>query len=226
MPNLYVQQRLAGIQTILRGVHESGIPMSASSKGSERAAFVDDFLSKVLPSPYRFGSGDATDQHGNRSGQLDVVVEYPFMPSLPSVGGNPTRLYLAESIAAVIEVKSDLTSQWAEARATGEKVAVLQRQFGATMSLGAAPGSRIPFFVAAYTGQKSADTLRKRLSDSTVDGILVIDPGVFVSTQKCRGITATGEWALWGLIACLHDATSTLKATSTQPIAYALDDAG
>ena len=72
--------------------------MSAASKGAERQAFIESFLTNVLPPTFRFGSGDATDAAGHRSGQLDVVVEYPFSPSLPSFGGpGVTRLYLAES---------------------------------------------------------------------------------------------------------------------------------
>lgn len=79
---------------------------------------------------YRFGSGDATDRQGNRSGQLDVVVEYPFLPSLPAVGNSKVRLYLAEGVAAVIEVKSDLAGQWSEVESTARQLKPLRRNFG------------------------------------------------------------------------------------------------
>jgi hypothetical protein len=115
MPNQYVLQRLAGLQSILNGVHQSSVGLSSATTGQERAAFIDEFLGKVLPPIYRFGSGDITDASGQRSRQLDVVVEYPFSPSLPIVGSGQTRLYLAESAAAVIEVKSNLSGQWSEA---------------------------------------------------------------------------------------------------------------
>jgi hypothetical protein len=132
MPNPYVLQRLLGIQTILKGVHQAGVPMSAAAKGQERAAFIDQFLSQVLPLPYRFGTGDAADLAGNKSGQLDVVVEYPFAPTLP-LGGGPTRLYLAEGVAAVVEVKSDVASQWNEALDTAALLAPLTRKMGTVM---------------------------------------------------------------------------------------------
>ena len=105
MPNQHVFQRLSGLQTILNGIHQSSVGLSSATIGGERAAFIDQFLSKVLPPIYRFGSGDVTDSSGAKSGQLDVVVEYPFAPSLPTVGSGQSRLYLAESAAAVIEVK-------------------------------------------------------------------------------------------------------------------------
>jgi hypothetical protein len=96
MMNKYIVDRLTGIHQMLMGAHRAGKPMSSSSKGSEREAFVDLFLSQVLTPQFRFGSGDATDQEGRRSGQLDVVVEYPFVPSLPIVGSMKPRLYLVE----------------------------------------------------------------------------------------------------------------------------------
>lgn len=111
MTNRYILQRLTGLQSILKGVHQSSVGLSSATMGQERAAFIDEFLAKVLPPIYRFGTGDATDAAGARSGQLDVVVEYPFAPSLPIVGAGQSRLYLAESIAAAIEVKSDLSGQ-------------------------------------------------------------------------------------------------------------------
>jgi hypothetical protein len=50
------------------------------------------------------------------SGALDIVVEFPFLPSFPAPGGDE-RLYLAESVALAIEVKSDLCAQ--DARSIG-----------------------------------------------------------------------------------------------------------
>src|SRR5262249_52421691 len=98
MPNQYLLQRLVGIQQVLLGVHQASGAMSNATSGAERAAFIDQFLSQAFPSPFRFGSGDATDSAGHRSGQLDVVVELPFMPSLPLTANS--RLYLAENVAA------------------------------------------------------------------------------------------------------------------------------
>jgi hypothetical protein len=92
MPNAHVIERLAGITNILMGVHQASGPLTAMTSGEERQAFIESFLANVLPPIYRFGRGDCTDAAGRRSGQLDVVVEYPFSPSLPSVGNAPTRV--------------------------------------------------------------------------------------------------------------------------------------
>jgi hypothetical protein len=223
MANQHVLQRLAGIQGILNGVHQAGVPMSSATKGQERAAFIDSFLSQTMPVPYRFGTGDATDAAGNRSGQLDVVVEYPFAPSLQLVVGS-SRLYLAEAVAAVVEVKSDASSQWSEALNTANQLIALNRVFGASHIIGQPPGPKIPLFVAGYTGWKQADTIQSHLQNTpAIAGVLVINPGVFVSSQQYGGIIATGPWSLWGLITSLYNAISSLRSAFNNPIVYAMD---
>lgn len=220
MPNQHVVERLAGIQSLLLSVHKAGAAMSASSKGTEREHFVKVFLAEVLPPPFRFGMGEITDTAGRESGQIDVVVEYPFLPSLPTTAGSP-RLYLAEGVAAAIEVKSDVAAQWREVEATANALRALERRFGNTSSMGEPPGVKVPLFAVGYRGWSEAETLKKHVEGGMVDGILVIETGLFVSTPEFMGIRATGPWSLWGLITCLHQATSTLKSTSATPVEYA-----
>lgn len=223
MPNQYIVQRLSGIQTILKGVHASSGAVGSNTRGNERQAFVQNFLSNVLPPIYRFGTGDATDHSGNLSGQLDVVVEYPFTPSLPSVSGDPvTRLYLAEAIAAVIEVKSDVSAQWQQVQQTASKLAPLRRSFGSIVAFGSSgPLDRIPFFVVGYTGWQTLTAVERAISHNPdVAGILVIDPGIFVSSSSCGGLKATGPVALWGLVCALHQVTRSLMVATANPADY------
>lgn len=219
--NCYVFDRLAGIQKQLMAGYQASAPLSTAAKGAEREMFIDKFLSQVLPTPFRFGTGDATDKNGAKSGQLDVVIEFPFGPSLPSVGGATTRLFLAETVAAVIEVKSNIISQWSEALRTAKQLLPLERSYGGSITSGPSL-PKIPLFIASFTGWKQPQTVEKKLNSSDgISGILVIDPGVFVSSQDFGSIRATGAWALWGLITCLHRATGFLKVVSTNPLEYA-----
>ena len=221
MSNQFVLKRLQGIQAVLVGIHQSGVPLSASSRGQERQAFIHHFLEKVLPSTFRFGSGDATDANGNRSGQLDVVIEYPFAPSLPSVPGD-TRLYLAEGVAAVVEVKSNAANQWHEAERTAAQLAPLRRSFWATTTYGSIELETIPLFVAGYTGWKTVETVKEKIEEnSDVAGVLIIDHGLFVSSPKYGGVVATGAWSLWGLISTLHKITNGLESAASDPSDYA-----
>ena len=223
MANKHIIERLDGIQKVLMGVHAAGASMSASSKGQERQQFIDSFLAHALPPIYRFGTGDATDAAGNRSGQLDVVIEHPFAPTLPIGADKPTRLYLAESVAAVVEVKSDLSSQWGEAKRTAELLAPVTRTFGATISLGAGlmlgGGGRqmVPLYLVGYKGWKTAATVREKLAECpNVAGILVIDGGFFCSAD----VEAEGAHGLWAFICHLYHQISSVQGAATYPLSY------
>ncbi len=220
--NQHVLTRLAGIQGQLIKGYEAGASMSAASKGFERQTFIDNFLSQVFPTPFRFATGDATDKNGAKSGQLDVVIEFPFGPSLPIVGGATSRLFLAETVAAVIEVKSNAMTQWSEAVQTAKQLYPLARSFGSAMLMG--PDlPKIPLFVAGFKGWQQLETVQKKLTECPeISGILVIEHGIFASSAQFGGVYATGPWALWGLISCLHQATGFLKAVSTNPLQYAM----
>jgi hypothetical protein len=89
--------------------------------------YINLALSNVIAPPFRIGTGAITDIEGRISGQLDVVIEYQISVSLPLLLGDSPRLYLAESVCAVIEIKSDISSQWDEVVATAERVRSLQR---------------------------------------------------------------------------------------------------
>jgi hypothetical protein len=124
----YLEPRLDALhKMVMAGFHGSN-QLSSASKGCERELFVNSFLSQIFPPSYRFGSGDLIDGHTQKSGQVDIVIEYPNCMSFPYLAGGP-RLYLAEGVAAIIEVKSSLVGQWDEALSTAQKVKELKRIF-------------------------------------------------------------------------------------------------
>ena len=103
--NQIVAERLNGIRRSLIAQAAAGRPMPSASKGQERETFLHGFLSQVFPAHFRFGTGSITDAAGVISGQVDLVVELPFFPSIP-VPPADVRLYFAEGVGAAIEVKS------------------------------------------------------------------------------------------------------------------------
>jgi hypothetical protein len=224
MLNSHILQRLSGIQKQLISACEASAPLSNATKGTERENFIDNFLGNVLPPASRFGTGDATDASSKKSGQLDVVIEYPFAPSLPAVGASKTRLYLAEGVAAVLEVKSDVSVQWDDVLRTAVNLAPLRRKFLATMVFGGkSPTEHIPLIAIGYKGWKTVKTCEAKLDENpALSGIFVIDPGIFVSKEF--HFSATGALSLWGLISVLHMTTNSLANASTNPLAYIVPD--
>ena len=121
-----LEPRLTGIYEALLANSGASRTGSSSSKGSERELFVSRFLSQIFPPIYRFASGDITDIYEQISGQIDIVAEHPLMCSFPTVENSP-RLFLAESVAFAIEVKSSLGRQWTQVLRTARKLKSLKR---------------------------------------------------------------------------------------------------
>jgi len=123
-----IQKRLEAIHKVLMESYGGGDKMTRSTKGNERELFARSFLKQVFPPNFRFSSGDITDTYEKRSGQVDIVGEYPSSISFPIFPEAP-RLFLAEGVAFVIEVKSDLSNQWEQLLSTAEKVKSIRRKY-------------------------------------------------------------------------------------------------
>jgi uncharacterized protein DUF6602 len=210
--------RLEGIRQALLAHHLGGSTLPNAAKGGERETFVRDFLEQLFPSPFRFGSGAITDSASACSGQIDIVVEYPFLPSFPMPGGSE-RLYLAEFVAAALEVKSDISAQWSQVEHSVQLLRPVRRRWqgstrlmGSGIAFGLPSDSPVPYVAAAFTGYSSIETLKKKLDDTPPDrrpdGVLVIQSGAFVGP----GCEAYGALGLYGLAVVL---TNLVRAVSS-----------
>jgi hypothetical protein len=224
MKNDYLKKRLRGILDLFKAIRSGSIPLSNESKGEEREAFLNAFLLAVLPSRAKIGRGEITDLNNERSGQLDCVVEYGYQPSLPLLPMSDTRLFIAESIAAVIEVKSDLSSQWSQIQKTATAVSKLKRSFGKThVTNDRIPGSEIPFLAVGYQGWKNIDKLREHFNVCpALHGILDLECEQLIAKipfRKEDGSTwvldygASAEDALWGFACILSEQVNSLLMT-------------
>ena len=204
--------RLDGIRAILMAHHSAGSLMPSAAKGTERETLVREFLGRVFPAPIRFGRGAIVDSAGTRSGELDVVAEFPFFPSFPTPGA-AERLYLAESVSFVIEVKSDLARQWDQVEQSVKQVHPLRRQWsshlgfaGGHLSIGDASESRIRFVSVGFAGDRTLEDLEKRLLDTPEDrrpdAALVIESGAY-----CGLLTGTRGFGAAGLFGLCADAS-------------------
>ncbi len=204
--NEQLQARLKGMQEVLMAHHRASALLPNAAKGDEREVLVREFLEKVFPAPYRFGCGVVTDTSGETSGQIDVIVEWPFFASFPAFLGT-SRLYLAESVAFAIAVKSDLSAQWGQVEETVRQLRPLHREWQrhAAMARDTPTGvpnfrefgpslSRIPYVAVGFTGFKTAEKLLDKLNatppDRRPDAALVIESGSYAGfflVQKAFG---------------------------------------
>ena len=223
-PNPYVIQRLAAIQQALIAQRAGAVGLPSAVAGSERETFLRAYLQKVFPAHRRFSTGAITDAAGGLTGQVDIAVEFGFSPSFP-MPASDERLLLAESVALVIEVKSDLVKQWPEVEATTRQVKLLRRDLGAVTIHGDPdPPNFIPVVAVGYRGHSTIEGLRSRIEstpeDGRPDGALVIDPGCFAGF----GMTATGPTSLFALALTIDVLLSQLLLTRPKLERYVKDD--
>lgn len=219
--NKLVKNRLRQIQKILIDAHAGGSGMASSSIGAERESFINLVLGNVIAPPFRVGTGEITNPEGKKSGQVDIVVEYASSLSFPLLRGDSSRLYLAEGISAVIEVKSDVRKQWAEVVSKAQMVRSVVRDPGILTGMNAVVPNHIPFFVVGFTGWAKSETVAKRiaeqrLTDGPVDGVLVIDSGIYRGREPRESEeelgysdhNANGPSALYGFLLSIEQLTS------------------
>ena len=201
--NAHLIRRLTGIQQALMAQQLAGRGMPNATAGGERETFLREFLQKLFPAHRRFATGAITDSEGRLSGQVDIAIEYGVIPSFP-MPATEERLLLAESVALVIEIKSDLSAQWAQVCDTIQRVKALQRNLNPIMTLGEGPPAKIPCIAVGYTGHTTIEGLQQRL-DTTAeaqrpDGALVIQSGCFCGF----GMTASGPLGLYALCLAIN----------------------
>lgn len=197
-PNRNLISRLEGIFLQLMGAYHGGRGMASANKGNEREILISQLLSQVFPVHYRFSSGEVVDSKNNNSGQLDVVVEQPTGFSFPLHAHGP-RLFLADSVAAAIEVKSNLSNQWDEVLRTGnqlrrvirgpdpsapdkiERVLARMNESAKEEKGSSYPSLSIPLFVVGFEGWKSPEVAKRKVEEcGVVDGLFVLDSKIFV----------------------------------------------
>lgn len=155
---------------------------SPTITGAEREIFNRELFQKILPNNYRVGAGTIVDSCGSETGQIDAVIELPFSLSFPISSGE-NRLYLADTIGASFEIKSDLNKKWDEAISKIKEIKTLNRYKIEKGEVASLDTLKIPAFIIAYTGQKKLDTIFKKLESIQPkywpDGILIIEDGIF-----------------------------------------------
>ncbi len=181
------------------------------SRGASREDALASFLSERLPARFAVTTGEAIDAGERRSGQLDIVV-YDRNLTAPLLAEPSGDLLPAESLLAVVEVKSKLTkSEVAKCVAAAKAISrlrpysrpfVQQRQGGLPADDGR---HRCQYSVVAFESDLSVaswpDNEWKRFSKAAseasvgrdrVDRFLVLDRGIIVPPSATARTTPSG----------------------------------
>src|SRR3712207_6179464 len=89
-----------------------------------------------------------------------------------------------------------VAGQWDEVKHTPAQLKKLERRYGGGIVARFRPPKQIPLFAVGYTEWKTIDTIQQRLNDGVVEGILVIESGLFASVPMFQGIAAFRDWSL------------------------------
>ncbi|MGP1206094.1 DUF6602 domain-containing protein [Serratia sp. CY47279] len=252
MINKALISRLESVLKMMNANYE-GVKNSPSAlKGLARADFINNYLNNVIPQGLRIRtSGEIIDNKNNQTGELDIVIENGYFPNIPIVSEESSRLYFAEGVAAVIEVKSNLQGQWGEALNTGAKLSKITRNFEGSIQFNHngypvtmldyeidIPGlpkielppqqkliKKIPYFIVGYTGWSDLQTVYDKLQENkdVVSGILQLDKGYFVGGGSFHNISANGATCLLAFINCIYESYGFIKSPSANLLSYGMD---
>ncbi|WP_277588414.1 DUF6602 domain-containing protein [Pseudomonas chlororaphis] len=189
--------------------HKQSQKYSSTVMGNERELIIESLLARVLPQNVRYGSGVIMDCYGKTSGQVDIVLECEQSFSLPITSGKQ-RLYFADTVAAAIEVKSDLRKQKVEAFAQSDAVQQLRRK-KSKEKLRLNNKYVVPSYIIAFKGpaeKKLSDLLYKECREKKQHyptGILCLDPAYFFSFEPSGNFEASGDSAVFAFLCSLSN---------------------
>lgn len=200
--------------------YKGGGDLPKESNGSDREFFVDNFLSKVFPPNLRVLSGTLIDSMSvGHCGQVDAAIVLPNAPSFAMPGGRE-YLMLAENVAVVFEVKSNLSTQWSEIRKKTAMGRTLRKHLKDLNSLGHCVVADVPIYAFGFKGWSDVNKLREKF-DSTPeaerpDGVLMLENPAFVS----KHLMAEKDGALFAFIAEVNGVISSQMEISTDLMRY------
>lgn len=182
--------KLKNIHTVLMQAYENTNGFTTPVQGDEREVVIRELLALVLPQSYRLGKGPIIDCSGSKTGQVDAVFEKPFSLSFP-ISSNTNRLYLADSVAAAFEIKSNLYQQADASMAKTAEIKKLRRE-PSEGPIVLYDELFVPVFIIGFKGYKKVDSVIEKFLPNAraadqVNGVLIIEDGVFVGRSPMRG---------------------------------------
>lgn len=220
------KKKIENIHKNLMECYRDTMDYSPTIVGAEREIFNRELFQKILPNTYRIGAGSIIDSSGKSTGQIDAVIELPFSLSFPISSGE-NRLYLADTIGAAFEIKSDLNSQWNDAILKIEEIKKLNRNKVEKDEYALGDIIKIPSFIISFKGPKNLDTIFKKLGSIQPiyrpDGVLIIDDGIFYGRAAgCDSVyeAESKSGGILAFISCLYKVLEKYSKNTTDVDQY------
>ncbi len=200
-----LQERLNAIRDAFMAHYKGGGGLPKESNGNDREFFVDNFLSKVFPPHLRVLSGTLIDSMSlGHCGQIDSAIVLPNAPSFVMPGGKE-YLMLAENVAVVFEVKSDLSTQWEEVKKKTAMIRNLRKHIKDLESPGHCVVTNVPIYAFGFKGWSNVNSLKKKFNETAEqerpDGVLMLENPAFVG----KNLVADKDGALFAFILEIND---------------------
>jgi hypothetical protein len=128
-PRTFDQLLAEAEEQIWVGFRRARAKAHRGNRGASREETLRRFLSSQLPARFGVTTGEAVDAGERRSGQLDIVI-FDRNLTAPLLTEDSGDLLPAESLLAVVEVKSTLTQDELETCATAAKAISRLRPYG------------------------------------------------------------------------------------------------
>ena len=202
-----LRTKLRRIQSNLMAGHDDSAGFASAISGAERETVYSSLLSSVLPQGHRASSGAIIDYSGLETGQIDLVVEGPRSISFP-VASERNRLFIAATVVAAFEIKSDLKAQKIEALSKVKEIRKLKRYSIKEDDFVIFDRLQIPTFIVGYKGPSDISILERNFFSRNKfgpNGVLSIDTSLFI------GRSPGGDWqyaqgpeaAIFAFLSCL-----------------------
>jgi len=163
--------------------------MSDNLPGLVRESFVNGFISQHLPPSCTVCNGQIIDSKGQKSGELDTIVLKPIGVRLSLAGSLVTKLVMVETVAFVVEVKTQLSrTSLMDCVSKFQKLSVLYSQTIQVMTVGKWPAAHRPMrCVFATTGQSLKQLIQYLDQDTSklFDILCILDQGIAIRKEFC-----------------------------------------
>jgi uncharacterized protein DUF6602 len=160
------------------------------NKGTPKETFISDFLRDHLGETFSIGQGEiisAVSEDGEARNQFEIVLYKKQFPKLVFGGG--INAFLVESVAATIEVKSNLTKEeLRSAVRAAHRLKSMPRRIGDMLILGDPRPAPLSLLVA-YNGPAHMETVRNWLDEIHDEEDIDVPP--LPTERAARNGTAT-----------------------------------